>query len=60
MAKRQIDIVAEKMGLNKNIKKFLKKVERSLIVSIPVMMDNGDLEIFEGYRVHFTRAPPLG
>lgn len=62
MAKKQVDIVAEKMGLNKNIKKFLKKVERSLIVSIPVVMDNGDLEIFEGYRVHHStvRGPGKG
>ncbi|MFX1356976.1 MAG: Glu/Leu/Phe/Val dehydrogenase [Promethearchaeota archaeon] len=62
MAKKQVDIVAEKMGLNKNIKKFLKKVERSLIVSIPVIMDNGDLEIFEGYRVHHStvRGPGKG
>jgi glutamate dehydrogenase (NAD(P)+) len=62
MAKKQVDIVAEKMGLSKNIKKFLKKVERSLIVSIPVIMDNGDLEIFEGYRVHHStvRGPGKG
>ncbi|MFX0057723.1 MAG: Glu/Leu/Phe/Val dehydrogenase [Candidatus Hodarchaeota archaeon] len=62
MAKKQIDIVAEKMELSKNIKKFLKKVERSLIVSIPVIMDDGDLEIFEGYRVHHStvRGPGKG
>jgi glutamate dehydrogenase (NAD(P)+) len=62
MAKRQIDIVAEKMNLNKNIKKYLKKVERSLIVSIPVMMDNGRVKVFEGYRVHHStvRGPGKG
>ncbi|MFX1309779.1 MAG: Glu/Leu/Phe/Val dehydrogenase [Promethearchaeota archaeon] len=62
MAKRQIDIVAEKMDLNENIKKYLKKVERSLIVSIPIKMDDGSIEIFEGYRVqHSTiRGPGKG
>lgn len=62
MAKKQIDIVAEKMGLDENIKKYLKRVERSLIVSIPIMMDNGELEIFEGYRVHHStvRGPGKG
>jgi glutamate dehydrogenase (NAD(P)+) len=62
MAKRQIDIVADKMGLDENIKKYLKKVERSLIVSIPVMMDDGHLEVFEGYRVHHStvRGPGKG
>ncbi|MFX0180247.1 MAG: Glu/Leu/Phe/Val dehydrogenase [Candidatus Hodarchaeota archaeon] len=62
MAKKQIDIVAEEMGLNNNIRKYLKRVERSLIVSIPIKKDNGNLEIFEGYRVqHSTiRGPGKG
>ncbi|MHA1191351.1 MAG: Glu/Leu/Phe/Val family dehydrogenase [Promethearchaeota archaeon] len=62
MAKKQVDIVAEKMGLDENITKYLKRVERSLIVSIPVIMDNGDLEVFEGYRVHHStvRGPGKG
>ena len=62
MAKKQIDIVAEQMELDENIKKYLKKVERSLIVSIPVLMDNGKLEVFEGYRVHHStvRGPGKG
>jgi len=62
MAQNQIDIVAEKMGLNNNITKYLKKVERSLIVSIPIMMDDGSIEIFEGYRVHHStlRGPGKG
>ncbi|MFX0081143.1 MAG: Glu/Leu/Phe/Val dehydrogenase [Candidatus Hodarchaeota archaeon] len=62
MAKKQIDIVAEKMQLDNNIRKYLKKLERCLIVSIPIMMDNGDLKIFEGYRVHHStvRGPGKG
>jgi len=62
MAKKQIDIVAAKMGLSKNIKKYLKKIERALIVSIPVIMDDGNLEVFEGYRVHHStvRGPGKG
>ncbi|MFW9823193.1 MAG: Glu/Leu/Phe/Val dehydrogenase [Candidatus Thorarchaeota archaeon] len=62
MAKNQIEIVANKMGLNPNITKYLKKVERSLIVSIPIKMDDGNLQIFEGYRVHHStvRGPGKG
>ena len=62
MAKQQIDIVAKEMRLNKNITKYLKRIERSLIVSIPVIMDNGELEVFEGYRVHHStvRGPGKG
>ncbi|MFW9867157.1 MAG: Glu/Leu/Phe/Val dehydrogenase [Candidatus Thorarchaeota archaeon] len=62
MAKRQIDIVAKKMALDDNIIKYLKKVERSLIISIPIKLDNGNLKIFEGYRVHHStvRGPGKG
>ena len=62
MAKKQIDIVAEVMDLDPNIHKFLKRVERSLIVSIPIMMDDGTLKVFEGYRVHHStiRGPGKG
>ena len=62
MAKKQIDIVAEEMDLDPNILPFLKRIERSLIVSIPIMMDDGTIKIFEGYRVHHStiRGPGKG
>lgn len=62
IAKKQIDIVAKEMGLDPNITKFLKRIERALIVSIPIMMDDGSLQIFEGYRVHHStvRGPGKG
>jgi glutamate dehydrogenase (NAD(P)+) len=62
MAKKQLENVAGKMNLDSNILNFLKRVERSLIVSIPVVMDNGEARIFEGYRVqHSTvRGPGKG
>lgn len=62
VAKKQIDIVAEVMGLNPTIVQFLKRIERSLIVSIPILMDDGKLEIFEGFRVHHStiRGPGKG
>ncbi|UCD00939.1 MAG: Glu/Leu/Phe/Val dehydrogenase [Promethearchaeota archaeon] len=62
VAKKQIDIVAEEMELDPNVTKYLKRVERSLIVSIPIVMDDGTLEIFEGYRVHHStvRGPGKG
>jgi len=62
VAKAQIDIVAKEMGLDKNITKYLKRIERALIVTIPIMMDDGSLQIFEGYRVHHStvRGPGKG
>ncbi len=62
MAKKQLEIVAHQMDLDPNILNFLKRVERSLIVSIPVVMDDGTFRIFEGYRVHHStiRGPGKG
>ena len=62
IAQKQIDIVLEEMSLNSNISQFLKRIERSLIVSIPIMMDDGKMKIFEGYRVHHStiRGPGKG
>ncbi len=62
VAKKQIDIVAEEMGLDPNVREYLKRVERALIVTIPILMDDGSIQIFEGYRVqHSTvRGPGKG
>ncbi|MFX1501497.1 MAG: Glu/Leu/Phe/Val dehydrogenase [Promethearchaeota archaeon] len=62
VAKKQIDIVAKEMGLHPNLTKYLKRVERALIVTIPIKMDDGSLEMFEGYRVHHStvRGPGKG
>ncbi|MFX1455283.1 MAG: Glu/Leu/Phe/Val dehydrogenase [Promethearchaeota archaeon] len=61
-AKKKLDIAADVIDLDPNSLKYLKKVERSLIVSIPVIMDDGSLQIFEGYRVHHStlRGPAKG
>ena len=62
VAKKQIDIVAEEIGLDPNLTRYLKRVERALIVTIPIKMDDGSLQIFEGYRVHHStvRGPGKG
>jgi len=61
-AKKKLDIAANVIDLDANTLKYLKKVERSLIVSIPVNMDDGSLQIFEGYIVHHStlRGPGKG
>jgi len=62
IAQKQIDIVLEEISLDPNTGQFLKRIERSLIVSIPIMMDDGKMKIFEGYRVHHStiRGPGKG
>ncbi len=43
-------------GFPEDLYKILSKPERVLIVKIPVRMDDGRLEIFEGYRVQHNSA----
>ena len=61
-ALKMLDAAAEKINLNKNIWERLRHPRRCLIVSLPVMMDDGSLKIFEGYRVQhdFSRGPAKG
>jgi len=60
--KKKLDIAAKLINLKPNTSKYLKKVERALIVSIPILMDDSSLKIFEGYRVHHStlRGPAKG
>lgn len=50
---------AEEMGLEENIVEVLSRPERSMQVSIPVVMDDGSVKVFQGYRVqHSTVCGP--
>ena len=62
VAKAQIEIVAKELDLDKNTTEYLKRIERALIVSIPITMDDGSVQIFEGYRIHHStvRGPGKG
>jgi len=62
VAKEQLDIVAKEINLNPDLHEKLKYMSRTLTVSVPIMMDNGRLKVFEGFRVqHNTvRGPAKG
>lgn len=60
MAQKQIDLVAEYIDIDPNTLKFLKKVERVLMVSVPIIMDDGTLKIFKGYRAHHSTVRGAG
>jgi glutamate dehydrogenase (NAD(P)+) len=55
----RINKAASIYGLDKGIEKILKSPEKQVQVSIPVQMDNGDVEVFDGFRViHSTKLGP--
>ncbi len=48
---RRFDIAAEILNLEPGLYDYLKTPVKQVIVSIPIQMDDGRVEIFEGYRV---------
>ncbi|MGH7205765.1 MAG: Glu/Leu/Phe/Val family dehydrogenase, partial [Nitrospiraceae bacterium] len=62
LAVAQFDQAAERMNLDPNLRQRLKIPERSLIVSVPVRMDDGTVKVFMGYRVQHdsSRGPSKG
>jgi len=53
---KQFNTAADLVNLNPNIKKILEVTNNELIIHFPVRMDNGDVEIFKGYRVQHNNA----
>ncbi len=62
LAVAQFDQAADAMHLDANLRERLKLPQRSLIVSVPVRMDDGRVEVFTGYRVQHdsSRGPSKG
>src|SRR6266481_9463844 len=62
MAVAQFDEAAERLGLSQALRAILRMPKRELIVNFPVRMDNGDVEMFTGYRVqhNINRGPAKG
>ncbi|MBA7707945.1 Catabolic NAD-specific glutamate dehydrogenase RocG [subsurface metagenome] len=52
----QLDEVAGILNLEPGIHAILREPMRELHVSIPVRMDNGNVEIFKGFRIHYNDA----
>ena len=55
-AKRQIDIVADLIGLNGGVREVLKHPKRELTVNFPVRMDDGSYRVYTGHRVQYNMA----
>lgn len=57
-----MDRAAKRLGLKQDDYEWLRYPERELTVSIPIKMDNGELKVFQGYRVQYdsTRGPYKG
>jgi glutamate dehydrogenase (NAD(P)+) len=61
-AEARFEVAANKLGLEQGVYRYLKYPDKEITLYIPVGMDNGQLEVFTGYRVlHSTvRGPGKG
>jgi len=55
-AQRQLDMAAERLGLDPATHELLRWPQKELVVSIPVPMDDGRVKVFRGYRVQHNTA----
>ena len=58
----QIKNISRFIQFHPNLYKILKKPQKEIIVSFPVKMKNGELEMFSGFRVQHNnlRGPYKG
>src|SRR5450432_1176317 len=61
-AEARFEVAANKLGLEQGVYSYLKYPSKEVTLYIPIGMDNGQLEVFTGYRVlHSTvRGPGKG
>ncbi|HSH37682.1 MAG TPA: Glu/Leu/Phe/Val dehydrogenase [Chthoniobacterales bacterium] len=62
MACDQFDVIADYLHIDKNDRERLMYPKRSVAVTLPVHMDDGSTQTFQGYRVqhHLTLGPTKG
>jgi glutamate dehydrogenase (NAD(P)+) len=58
----RFDKAAELLDLEPGLYKVLRNPEKQIIISIPVLKDNGEVEVYTGYRVLYntSRGPAKG
>jgi len=62
ISQMQFDMAAEFLKLDPGLRQILRTPRRTLEVSLPVKMDNGQVKVFTGYRVqhNVARGPAKG
>ena len=58
----RFDYAAQRLSLDPGLYKVLRSPEKQIIVSVPVARDNGEVEVYTGYRVLYntSRGPAKG
>ena len=58
----RFDYAAERLKLDPGLYKVLRSPEKQIIISVPVIRDNGEVDVYTGYRVLYntSRGPAKG
>ncbi len=58
----RFDYAASRLNLEPGLYKILRHPEKQIIVSVPVLRDNGEVDVYTGYRVLYntSRGPAKG
>ena len=58
----RFDYAAERLKLDPGLYKVLRSPEKQIIISVPVLRDNGEVDVYTGYRVLYntSRGPAKG
>ncbi len=62
MARKQLAVAAQYLDLDDGLHAVLAQPKRQVVVNFPVVMDNGEVQCFQGYRVQHnsSRGPTKG
>jgi len=62
MARQQLSVAAQYLDLDEGLHQVLASPQKTLIVHFPVVLDDGRVQVFEGYRVQHnsSRGPTKG
>ncbi len=52
----RFDDAAQRLKLEPGLYKVLRSPEKQIIVSVPILRDNGEVEVYTGYRVLYNTA----
>ncbi len=58
----QLKLACDELGISRDIYEYISHPQRIVIVNCPVKMDNGSVQVFEGFRVLHSnvRGPGKG
>ena len=62
VALEQLESVAGRIHVDPSVLEILRYPRRTIIVAVPIKMDNGSIKVFTGYRVqhNMERGPYKG